>query len=258
MLLANVPFYLQKYLKANPPQGVIIYNGWLPCRYHLALRAQVPHLTWRSMVDSVCVLSVKTVAFLAYGATSCLSDHLAIRGLLRRELNHPGTPESSFFSKIWPYSFLCLSSYFKFTLLSLHVSCPLCQSILLFYIYLVLLPFTLIFLLSSYWDYPFTHSDSSEKALLKGTLTAVVRGENSVFHFHSQQAFPSQSQCLNQWPSSITSLAVHVHVIKSNSEKLWGAVLASVRFKFQPQGHSADTQCSRVLNTRKLVPNHFS
>lgn len=66
VLLANVPFYFQNYVKANPPQGAIIYNGWLPCHYHLALRAQVPHLTWRSMVDYVCVLSVKTVAFLVW------------------------------------------------------------------------------------------------------------------------------------------------------------------------------------------------
>ena len=66
VLLANVPFYLQNYVCANPLQGVIIYNGWLLCRYHLVLSAQVPHLTWRSMVDSVCVLSVKTVALLAW------------------------------------------------------------------------------------------------------------------------------------------------------------------------------------------------
>lgn len=45
MLLANVPFYLQNYVNANPPQGAIIYNGWLPCCFHLALSAQVPHLT---------------------------------------------------------------------------------------------------------------------------------------------------------------------------------------------------------------------
>lgn len=59
VLLAIVPFYLQNYVKTNPPQGAIIYNGWLHCHYHLALRAQVPHLIWRSMVDSVCALSVK-------------------------------------------------------------------------------------------------------------------------------------------------------------------------------------------------------
>lgn len=98
------PFILRIMWPQNTPQAPGIYNRLLLCHYHLALRAQVPRLTWRSMVGSVCALSIKTSGLpglsVLHGATSCLSDHQAMRPMLRRgKLNNPLTPENPFFSQ---------------------------------------------------------------------------------------------------------------------------------------------------------------
>lgn len=169
-----------------------------------------------------------------YEATSCLSDHLAIWGLLRRDELITQGPLRDPTPKVWTYSFLYLSSCSKSTLTLLHPvpsSSWFMSSSLVHFVHLPLSS-SVSLLLSSYWDYPVTHSDSSYKALLKGTFTTVVRAENNVFfcvvfNSLSQLAFASQSEHLNQWPSSITSLAVHVHVIK---KQLWKILRGSFGF----------------------------
>lgn len=103
-----------------------------------------------------------------YGATCCLSDHLAIRRLLRREkLNHPRTPREFLLllkcalapSCVFPHNLITLSvcNY------KLHLPLPP--------------PISLIFLLSS--CLVSSPLRLLRQTLLKGTLTAVVKEENS-------------------------------------------------------------------------------
>lgn len=80
-----------------------------------------------------------------YEATSCLSDHLAIRGLLRRdELITQGPLRVRSSPKVWTYSFLCLSPCSKSTLNLLYpipFSSWFMSSSLFHFVHLPLLPF---------------------------------------------------------------------------------------------------------------------
>lgn len=125
-----------------------------------------------------------------YGATCCLSDHLAIRRLLRREkLNHPRTPREFLLllkcalapSCVFPHNLITLSvcNY------KLHLPLPP--------------PISLIFLLSSCLvSSPLRLlSVSSDKACSRAHWQQLLK-KRTVLVLFPLSAFPSQSWHLNQ------------------------------------------------------------